>query len=304
MNENVEILDFASAETSPADFSFSYSRPEFSWFRRTLIRGIELVTGQRMLEQLYRDWSVNPPQGENIFAAAMRLLNIDLHTDFSAWRQLPKVGPLLVIANHPYGVLDGLAIGYLTTLVRPDVKIMTHSLLCRPKEVQGYMLPVDFGGTPEAQRTSLMTRRRTLDWLKDGHVVVVFPAGGVSTSQSPFRGPAIDNAWHPFIAKLTRVPDLNIVPVFFHGQNSRLFQIATHTYYPLRLALLFRETSRMIGRGLRVTLGEPVPADSLFVAPDRSGFMRQLRSLVYRLAGPDGPDGSEEFVWPKHIKFD
>jgi putative hemolysin len=304
MNEQVERLDFASADTAQEDFSFSYSRPEFSWSRRLLIRSIEKVTGQHMLEQMYREWSANPSTGENIFAAAIRLLRIDLHTDFSAWRQLPKEGPLLVIANHPYGVLDGLSIGYLTTLVRPDVKIMTHSLLCQPKEVQGYMLPVDFGGTPEAQLTSLMTRRRAMEWLKDGHVVVVFPAGGVSTSQSPLRGHAIDNAWHPFIAKLARLPGVNIVPVFFHGQNSRLFQIATHVSYPLRLALLFHESVRKIGGKIKVSLGETVASSSLENTTDRVTFMKQLRSLVYGLAGADGPDGSQEFIWPKHIRFD
>ncbi len=307
MNEQVERLDFAGSQASSAtsgDFSFSYSRPEFSWSRRLLIRSIERLTGQRLLEQIYRDWSDNPPAGENIFSAAMRLLNIDLDTDFSAWRQLPKDGPLLVIANHPYGVLDGLAIGYLATLARPDVKIMTHSLLCQPKEVQGYMLPVDFGGTPEAQQTSLLTRRRAMEWLKDGHVVVVFPAGGVSTSQSPLRGHAIDNAWHTFVSKLARVPDLNIVPVFFHGQNSRLFQIATHLYYPLRLALLFRETARKMNGRLKVTLGAPVASSSLENTTDRVAFMKRLRSLVYSLSGPAGPDGSQEFIWPKHITFD
>jgi putative hemolysin len=221
-----------------------------------------------------------------------------------AWRKLPKQGPLLVIANHPYGVLDGLAIGYLTTLVRSDVKIMAHSLLCQPKEVRAFMLPVDFGGTTEAQQTSLITRRRALEWLRDGHVVVVFPAGGVSTSQSPLHGHAIDNAWHPFIAKLARVRDVIILPVFFHGQNSRLFQIATHLSYPLRLALLFRESMRLIGGKLKVSIGETVPSTGLDKTTDRVAFMKQLRSLVYDLSGPGGPDSNQEFIWPKHIKFD
>ncbi len=256
-----------------------------------------------MLERMYRNWSLNPPRGENIFAAAMRLMNVNLETDFQAWRSLPSAGPLLIVANHPFGVIDGLAIGFLSTLARSDVKIMTHSLLCQPAEVQRYMLPVDFGGTDVAQRTTMATRKRTMEWLRDGHVAVVFPAGGVSTSLSALRGPAVDDVWHPFIAKLTRVPGLQILPVFFHGQNSRLFQIASHVYYPLRLALLFRESVKRMNRPLKVSIGTPVTTEDLPQEQDRKTCAHHLRRMVYALSGPGEPDGSSEHIWPKHISF-
>jgi putative hemolysin len=283
------------------DFRFSYSSPDFSFRKRLMIRSIEMFTGQRKLEGLYRNWSAAPPQGENIFAAAMRLLGINLNTDFQAWRNLPKTGPLLVIANHPYGVLDGLAIGFLTTLVRSDVKIMTHSLLCQAKEVKDYMLPVDFGGTVEAQKTSLKTRREAVDWLKDGHVVVVFPAGGVATSVKPFSKQAVDFAWHPFVAKLARIPGVTLVPVYFGGQNSRLFQIASHYSYALRLSLLFRETVRRMGGALPVTVGVPQPSSSIPAFEEREDLMRYLRKMVYGLAGPGGGDTDQEFAFPKRM---
>jgi putative hemolysin len=285
------------------DFQFSYSRPEFPWLRRALIRSVEFATGQPRLARMYRDWAMNPPRGENIFAAAMRLMNINIDTDFQAWRNLPRTGPLLIIANHPYGVLDGLAIGYLSTLVRSDVKIMTHSLLCNPPEVQRFVLPVDFGGTESAQKATVATRKRAREWLRDGHVVVVFPSGGVSTSVTALRGPAVDDPWHPFIASLSRVEGVKIVPVFFHGQNSRIFQIASHVYYPLRLALLFRESVKLMNRQLKVSIGQMVTAQDVPQEEDRWAYMRHLRRMVYTLSGPEGPDGSSEHVWPKHISF-
>ncbi len=293
--------DLTSTLQSAPDFRFTYSRPELPWAKRALIRSIERVTGQPLLEAMYRTWSGNPVKNENIFAAAMRLMRVSIDTNEDAWANVPRTGPLLVVANHPYGVIDGLAIGHLLTKIRPDVRIMTHSLLCQPKEVQQYMLPVDFGGGAEAQRTSLTTRRLAIDWLKQGHVVVVFPAGGVATRQNPFKGHAVDLAWHPFAGKLARQKNINILPVFFSGQNSMLFHIASHTFFPLRIALMFRESVRMIGGNLRVTAGQCVNSDDLNHSEGRDQVLKQLRAMTYELAGENGPDASAEYKWPRYV---
>jgi putative hemolysin len=305
MAEAVEIIDLG--QDAPADLDpvrFSYSRPEQPFLNRSIIRLIEHLSGQPRLERLYREWSATRHPDENIFSAGVRLLDIGIETDEAAWARVPREGPVLFIANHPFGVLDGLMMGHLATRVRPDTKIMTHSLLCQPPEARDYLLPVDFGGTREAQQTSLLTRRRTIDWLRTGHSVVVFPAGGVSTAQSPLFGPALDGAWHPFVTKLARTPGLTIVPVYFHGQNSRLFQLMSHTHYALRIALLFRETARRIGGRFKVSVGDPIRDTDLRAVTDRTGLLQTLRRKTLALAGPDGPDPDHVFVWPRHVHPD
>ena len=236
--------------------------------------------------------------------AAVRLLAISIDTDETAWAKIPTDRPVLFIANHPFGVIDGLLMGHLATRIRPDIKILTHSLLCQPPEVRDYMLPIDFGGTPEALQTSVLTRRRAVDWLNSRHSVAIFPAGSVSTAQNAFSGPALDVAWHPFVAKLTRVPDLLIVPVYFHGQNSRLFHLMSYLHYALRVALIFRETTRRIGTTVKVSVGDPLPASGLPHGRGRDSVVRELRRRTLALAGRDGPDPLLEFSWPRHIKFD
>jgi putative hemolysin len=301
MAEAVE--EFAGHRESD-EVRFTYSRPEQPLAQRALVRTVELFTGQPQLERLYRNWARHPWPGENIFAAGIRLLEVELDTDWEAWARLPAKGPLLIVANHPYGVIDGLALGHLATRVRPDTRIMTHSLLCQPPEARDYLLPVDFGGTPEAQATTLATRRRALGWLGAGHALAVFPGGSVATSQHPLRGPAIDPAWHPFVAKLARQPDVTIVPVYFHGRNSRLFQLASHTHYALRIALLFRESARRIGTTVKVSVGTPFSSRNIAAMTDRAAVLRELRRRTYALAGPGGPDPDTEFRWPAHINWD
>jgi putative hemolysin len=304
MIEAIERLVADSEQAAPESVRFSYSRAEQPLANRLVIRLIETISGQPRLERLYRAWTAAPHDGENIFTAGLRLLRINVHTDESVWAAIPTEGPLLFIANHPFGVVDGLMMGHLATRVRPDTKIMTHSLLCQPPEARDFLLPVDFGGTPEARVTSVLTRRRTIDWLNSGHAVAVFPAGSVSTAQKPLSGQATDAAWHSFVLKLLRVPDLTIVPVFFHGQNSRLFQIASHIHYALRVALIFRETARRIGKSLRVSVGPPFRASDLAGIASRGEVLNALRARTYSLAGPGGPTAEAEFQWPRHINFD
>ncbi|MCA3555335.1 lysophospholipid acyltransferase family protein [Aestuariivirga sp.] len=303
MSETFDYLGIGTASNGDG-IRFSYSRPEQRWANRGIIRAIEWISGQPHLERLYRAWSANPPEGENIFAAAVRLLAIDVDIDAAAWARLPRQGPVLFVANHPFGVIDGLLMGDLATRVRPDTKIMTHSLLCQIPEARDYLLPVDFGGTPDAVHTSAMTRRRAAEWLRNGHAVAIFPAGSVSTAPSPFRGPAVDAAWHSFAAKLALLPGVTTVPVCFQGENSRLFQIVSHIHYALRVALLFRESRRRQGSRISVALGEPVAAEELAALGPRDAVTRELRRRTLSLRGPEAPSPDLEFRWPRHISFD
>ena len=303
MTETFEYLERRN-RTEPSAVRFSYSSPEQRWLNRTVIRTVENLSGQPRLERLYREWADNPPEDENIFAAAVRLLDIDVDIDAAAWARVPREGPVLFVANHPFGVIDGLMLGHLATRVRPDTKIMTHSLLCQVPEARELLLPVDFGGTPEAVQTSAMTRRRCVEWLRTGHAVALFPAGSVSTSPSPLRGPAVDVAWHPFAAKLAMLPGVTVVPVCFQGENSRLFQVASHIHYALRVALLFWESHRRQGTRISVAMGEPVRSDELAAFGSREAVVRELRRRTLSLRGPGAPSPDLEFQWPKHISFD
>lgn len=284
----------------PDDVVFTYSHAGQSRFRRRLIRMIEAASGRNKLERLYRRWRQRPQVvQEQIFTAAVR--ELDLWPEFTAgsYARVPREGGLLVVANHPFGIVDGLMIGHLIATVRPDVKLMVHSLLCQPTEAKDVLLPVDFGAGAEARRTSAETRRLAVDWLDQGHVVVIFPAGGVATVKKPFSRRAADAAWHPFVSRLAMRPGVQVLPVFVHGQNSRLFQMVSHWSYPLRVALIFRETTRRMGRAVRLAVGEPMAMQG----EERGGIVARLRAATFALSGGQGPAANDEFVFPKRIRW-
>jgi putative hemolysin len=281
---------------------FSYAGEGDTFWRRCFIRSIEFFTGQPYLRRRYLEWVNKGVTNETIFAAGLRLLGIELDINGQALSGVPRKGPLLVVANHPYGVADGLALGDLLTRLRPDTKIMTHSLLCQPPEAARYLLPVDFGGTAAARDRSARTRREAVEWLQAGHCVALFPAGGVATRQNPLKGPALDLPWHSFAGRLAAVPGAQVLPLYFHGQNSMLFHVASHAYYPARIALMFRETMRRRGKALRVTVGQVLGREDLPVGEGRRAVADHLRKATFALAG-DSNASTAAYVWPKHVSF-
>jgi putative hemolysin len=291
------------APEAPVAVRFTYSHAGQSRFRRGLIRSVERFSGRDALQALYLDWARSGRRpDETVFDAALRLLDVRLaHRGFDSAR-VPREGGLLIVANHPFGILDGLAIGQLAMRLRGTAHILTNSLLCQVPEIAPHLLPVDFSGTPEARRLTSVTRRRAVELLTEGKVVVMFPAGGIATANAPLAGQACDAEWHPFAGRLATLPGVVTLPVHFPGQNSRLFQIASHFSYPLRVSLIFRETRRRMGRALPVTLGSPIPAEELAQLP-RGDVALTLRRRTMALAGKAMRDPEEVFLWPKHVKW-
>ncbi|HEX2528020.1 MAG TPA: lysophospholipid acyltransferase family protein [Geminicoccus sp.] len=268
---------------------FSYADSGHYPVKRLAIRGIERLTGQPRLKRIYEDQRNRPTMGEDFWHGAIRRLELRVRYDEAALREVSAVGPLIVVANHPYGVLDGLVMGWLLAKRRQRFKILVNSVLYRVEDIRDFLLPIDFTATEAALRTNLASRNAARAFVKDGGCVAVFPGGTVSTSEKPFL-PAVDPRWKPFTAQLVQSTRATVVPVFFEGQNSRLFQLASQISATLRLSLLFKEVAARIGTDLGVRIGTPVPFDDLPAFDDRQMFADWLRERTYGL-GPSNAQG-------------
>jgi putative hemolysin len=289
---------------------FSYSDPTQPPVKRKLIQLIEAATGQRKLKRIYLEHRAST-SGESFWGSAVRRLAIDVRFDREALAAIPKQGPVVVVANHPYGVLDGIVISWLMEQSRPDFLVLTHAVLLRAPEARDHLLPVDFSGTPEAMRTNLQSRAKARQHLENGGCVVVFPAGAVSTTPDRFgRRPAVDTRWQPFTAQLIQRARATVVPVHFEGQNSRLFQIASHLSQTLRLSLIFHEVRARIGTALPVVIGAPIPFGCLPATADRQVLADHLMVHTYALgrrpplAETVKPKLAKRFVHAASVRLD
>ncbi len=231
----------------------------------------------------------------------MRSLALDVRYDAAALARVPRTGPVVFVANHPYGVLDGIVISWLVEKLRSDFVVLTNAVLMRAPEVRHFILPIDFSETEEARRTNLASRAAARARLEAGGAVVVFPAGGVSTAPDPLGfKPAVDARWQPFVAQLIQRAKATVVPVWFGGQNSRLFQIASHVSVTLRLSQLFHEVKSRIGACLPVAVGAPIAFEEIAAIKDRQALADFLNARVYALAAT-APDGRAKAARAKKL---
>ena len=252
---------------------------------RGFIHLTEILTGQIKLRRLYELYQSELRGRMDFWVAAMRLLNISINYDAAKLAAVPKSGPLIIVANHPFGLVDGLLIGNLTNHIRSDFKVLTNARLYPPDaDVQHYILPIDFDPTEAARDTNLATRAAARAHLKAGGCLIIFPAGGVATTPTPFARRAIDLDWKPFTARLIHEAKASVLPIYFHGQNSRLFQIASHISMTARLALLLHEVANKMGRQFHATIGDVFPYEQVQPIRDTRALCRFLRDSTYSLA--------------------
>ncbi len=271
-----------STGAAPREISYSFSAK--SRAAKALIRSIENLTGRPRLLRMALGYETEVEAGRDFWEVMHERYKIELDITGDGLANIPAEGPLVVVANHPYGILDGLAMGRILSATRGDFRIIAHTVFRKAEDLQRVILPIDFGETKEAMALNLRTRKQSLDYLAAGGAIGIFPGGTVSTAAKPF-GKAMDPHWKTFTAKMVAKSGATVVPMFFDGANSRLFQIASHLNQTLRTALLISEFDSRVGAPLRVTIGTPLPPGEITArARDSRALMEYLRRETYELS--------------------
>jgi len=267
------------------DFLFSNNDEIVSPLKRALIGLVEKASGQAELKRIYADNLRFARAGESVWQAAVRGLTLDVRYDAAALARLPAAGPLVVVANHPFGAVDGIVAAWLTEKARQDFRVLANNVLTRAPELRAFVLPIDFSPTGQARRGNVASRAALRAHLEGGGAVVTFPAGIVSTSPDCLgRETAVDGRWGSFVGQLVHRARATVAPFWFGGQNSRLFQMVSHVSETLRLALFFHEVRARIGATVPVVIGEPILYEAVAAIKDRQALADELRARVYALA--------------------
>jgi len=200
---------------------------------------------------------------------------------------VPRTGPLLVVSNHPFGVVEGLVLARLLLDLRPDVKILANHLLSAIPEMRPLLIELDPFGGNGARARNMAGLRASLAWLKAGGVLMAFPAGEVSSLAIAKRMVA-DPPWRRGVAAIARTAAAPVLPVFFHGRNSALFQAAGLVHPRLRTLLLPHENLGRCGQELRLSLGAPIAPEKLaaLASDEEASAYLRFRCHLLRDTGP------------------
>lgn len=265
------------------DISYAYSAQTKGG--RAVIRALENATGRLKLIRRAAGYQDAVARGEDFWQVMVERYGLSLDVIGGTLDNIPSDGPLVVVSNHPYGILDGLMMGNILSARRQgEFRILANNVFKKAEDLDRVILPISFDETRQGMEQNIDTRKTALRYLAGGGAIGVFPGGTVSTSQRPFSAP-MDPKWRSFTAKMISKSGAQVVPIFFDGANSRLFQVASHLHTTLRMALLIKEFKRRTDEPVRVVVGDPIdPEDLARYRSDQTAMMDFLRARTYALS--------------------
>lgn len=236
---------------------------------------LESILGLKALAYLYskceEDYAPKP-----FLNFALQTLGVEVHVESNELlSELPRTGPVLVVANHPLGGLEGMAIAHILMKVRPDIKVMTNKLLRKVSNLSEIFIGVDVL-SEDATQENMRGIREAMGHLRDGGVLLVFPAGQVSAIDLKTRR-IQDRPWDRLVGQLMKRYKATCVPIFVRGKNSKLFYLLGLVHPRLRTVLLARELANKRGYKLNLKVGDPITPGEIVQLNDESSITHYLR---------------------------
>ncbi|HLK61790.1 MAG TPA: GNAT family N-acyltransferase [Bryobacteraceae bacterium] len=243
---------------------------------------LERVLGISEIEDIYK--ALRSMGSESSIAERLlQFLSISYTASEVDLARIPKTGAAIVTVNHPFGILEGAVLVSLLQRIRPDVRFLANGILTAIPEIRDFIIPVDPISGRSAVSANGRALRRSIEHLRDGALLVVFPAGEVSHFQWKDRA-VTDGEWNPTVARIADIAGVPVVPAYVAGGNGALFQIAGMLHPGLRTALLGRELLNKSGRAVEVRIGAPIAPAKLHAISTPREQAEYLRWRTYLLA--------------------
>ena len=243
---------------------------------RLFLRTVERALGLTSLARIYDAVCAADSGGAAFAERSLARLGARWEIGAGALETIPARGPLLVVANHPFGAIEGMILHVLVARLRSDVRILGNALLARIPELRASVFALDAFGGQDAARRNVAPLRQALAWLAGGGALLAFPAGAVAHFCFRSRG-VCERPWPATIGRLIQRSAAAVAPIYIEGRNSVLFQAAGVLHPRLRTALLGRELLRAARRTIRLHIGSTIPFARLKGVGDAEETTRFVR---------------------------
>ena len=266
------------------NIAFTFATAEVNRIGQLFIMITELLTGKIKLKKLYDEYLSENRPPQLFWDDAVTKLDLKLITNFKKNSYIPSKGKLIIIANHAFGVADGVSICSVLSKVRQDYKMVTHKVLRQADAVKDKILPIDFNETKEALLTNINTRKEAEKVLLNDGVIVLFPSGRIATKKNLNKNTkADDGEWKQWVSKLILKTKSPVLPIFFDGQNSQWYHMANKLGLTFRYSLCMYELKRKIGDSINMYFGSIISYEDLAEIGDIKEITLYLRSVTYSL---------------------
>lgn len=268
----------------------------FNHFIYPCVSLAEKVIGMRSLDLLYQKIKQKSKDSADFYQTILEEMNCSLEVKNS--ENIPQSGGAIIVGNHPLGGIEGIAMGEILHRVRPDIKIMANYLLGRIPEFHETMIFVDPFGTKDSQKANLKGLKEAIQWVKNGGILGIFPAGEVSHYQSEF-GAIVDPEWSTTVARIANITKAPIIPMFTKGHNSTLFQIAGLIHPRFRTLLLPKELLKLQGSSIHISFGKSISSKtiaSFHSDAEATTYCRQRTYLIEHQQNDDLVNDISTFV--------
>jgi len=268
--------------TKPFQIKVKRNRPirdTMLWASRPIVERALRFPAMNAIYEEIQSWK---DDDRHFSEKTLTALGIEVDTVPEQLERIPKEGPVVVVANHPFGGIEGLILCSMLRKIRPDAKLLANNLLSMIPDLRDSFFFVDAFEGKGAVGRNIGPTRNAMKWVRNGHLLGAFPAGEVSHLKLRKRA-VVDPPWNPMTAKIIQRTGATVVPIFFDGQNSRLFHVAGLIHPRLRTVMLPTEMLRKRNAPVTVRIGAPISSDRLSRFDDPNNLNDYLRVRTYLL---------------------
>lgn len=264
------------------DIKSAARHPIQKWLLTVLESPIEKTLSIKALNEAYERMVCFSNKDNNVFQDCLESVHARYELSESDIQKIPRQGPLVVVANHPFGGLEGVVLGDIIFRARSDVRVLGNYLLQHLAKLRERIIPVDPFGNRASSMANARAIKEAIKWVSGGGALVTFPAGEVAHFDLR-RASITDPPWSPHVGAIIRHSQADVLPVFFPGVNSLLFQIAGLLHPRLRTVLLPHELINKSSKTINVYIGKVIPWKKLQNIEGNEGITEYLRNSTYFL---------------------
>ncbi len=274
------------------NLDFEIEGPVRNRLFRVARKPLEKVLSFNGLNNLYYD-ALEYETDQPFYDKLLERMNVNYHITERDLERIPGKGKIVVVANHPFGGIEGIILASLLRSARPDSKILANYLLERIPELRECFFFVDPFGGREAARANLATMKKSIEWLRDDHVLGIFPAGEVAHFSMSKRK-IVESPWSETVAGIVRKTGASVLPIYFDGTNGPFFQMLGMIHPRLRTAMLPNELLNKKDRDIDICIGKVISFSKLNSFESDKEMTSYLRQRTFMLQNRSGEDASED----------